>query len=190
LRRERQGRPNFFTRVKILNADGAAVAHDGAASGRLHVRGPLVAGRYLGQSDSEAVEWLDTGDVAKIYRDGTVEIVDRAKDIIKSGGEWISSLELEAAALAHPAIAAAAAIAAQHQKWQERPLLLCKLKPAAAASADELLAHMSRLLPRWWLPDAIVFIDELPMTATGKIDKSALKQHYENQLIASAGDKT
>jgi len=182
LRRERQGRPNFCTRVKILDAGGQPQPHDGSSSGRLHVRGPLVTGRYLGDPDSDTVEWLDTGDIAKVYRDGTIEIVDRAKDVIKSGGEWISSLEIEAAALTHPAIASAAAIAAYHEKWQERPLLLCKRRAPASISADELLEHLRARLPRWWLPDEILFIEDMPMTGTGKIDKTSLKRIYEFHL--------
>jgi acyl-CoA synthetase (AMP-forming)/AMP-acid ligase II len=182
LRRERQGRPNFCTRVKIVDADGLPQPHDGSVSGRLLVRGPLVTARYLGEPEADAVEWLDTGDIAKIHRDGTLEIVDRVKDVIKSGGEWISSLELEAAALTHPAIESAAAIAAHHEKWQERPLLLCKRRAAATATAEELQEHLRALLPRWWLPDAILFIEEMPMTGTGKIDKTALKKTHEFHL--------
>jgi fatty-acyl-CoA synthase len=185
LRRERQGRPNFCTRVKIIDEGGRPLPHDGAASGRLHVRGPLVAGRYLGEPESAAVDWLDTGDVAKVFPDGTIEIVDRAKDIIKSGGEWISSLELEAAALTHPAIASAAAIAAFHERWQERPVLLCKSRPHVAVSGSELLEHLRARLPRWWLPDAILFVEELPLTGTGKVDKTALKRLYEHHLSSA-----
>ena len=181
-----QGRLNVLTRSRILDEAGAELPRDGTASGLLQVKGPLIAGHYLGQDPATAVSWLDTGDIARIHPDGTVELVDRAKDVIKSGGEWISSLELEKVALSHPRVAQAAAIAADHPKWQERPVLVCALRGAEplGEALDEagLRAHMAPHLPRWWLPDAIVFLPELPLLGSGKIDKKELRRRFGGLL--------
>ena len=181
-----QGRLNVLTRSRIMDEAGAELARDGRASGLLQVKGPLVAGRYLGQDPAEASAWLDTGDIARIHPDGSIELVDRAKDVIKSGGEWISSLEIETAALTHPRIGQAAAIAADHARWQERPVLVCALASGNAGSEaldeTELRAHLASQLPRWSLPDAIVFLPELPLTGTGKIDKKSLKARFAGIL--------
>jgi acyl-CoA synthetase (AMP-forming)/AMP-acid ligase II len=176
LRRERQGRIAFSVEHRILDEDGNVLPHDGVARGVMSVRGPMVAGRYLGQSPDETVDWLDTGDVARVFPDGTIEIVDRAKDVIKSGGEWISTLQLEAAATSHCAIAQAAAISIPHPKWQERPLLICTMKPGATVSDEELLSHMAGYVAKWWLPDEVRFIDAMPLTSTGKISKVELRK--------------
>jgi acyl-CoA synthetase (AMP-forming)/AMP-acid ligase II len=175
---ERQGRIAFSVQHRIEDEDGNVLPHDGVARGKMFVRGPMVAGRYLGQGPDESVEWLDTGDVARIFPDGTIEIVDRAKDVIKSGGEWISTLQLEAAATNHDAIASAAAISIPHPRWQERPLLICVLKQGAAISAEELRTHMAGSLAKWWLPDEIRFVDAMPLTSTGKISKVELRKIY------------
>jgi acyl-CoA synthetase (AMP-forming)/AMP-acid ligase II len=176
LREQRQGRIAFSVEHRIQDEDGNVLPHDGVARGTMSVRGPMVAGRYLGQGADERVEWLDTGDVARIFPDGTIEIVDRAKDVIKSGGEWISTLQLEAAATSHEAVAQAAAISIPHPKWQERPLLICTLKPGKTVQATDLLAHMADHVARWWLPDQIRFVDEMPLTSTGKISKVELRK--------------
>jgi acyl-CoA synthetase (AMP-forming)/AMP-acid ligase II len=186
LRRQRQGRIAFSVQHRLQDEDGTVLPHDGVARGTMYVRGPMVAGRYLGQGDDEAVEWLDTGDVARIFPDGTIEIVDRAKDVIKSGGEWISTLQLEAAATSHAAVVAAAAISIPHPRWQERPMLLCVLKDGATVGQDALLEHMAGHVAKWWLPDEIRFIDAMPLTSTGKISKVELRRIHgarEEQLI-------
>jgi fatty-acyl-CoA synthase len=178
LERDRQGRVAFHADLRIVDEQGAKLPHDGQAAGSLQVRGPLVAARYLGEPAEATVEWLDTGDIARIHPDGSLEIVDRAKDVIKSGGEWISSPQLEAAATSHPAVDLAAAIAVPHPRWQERPMLLCTLKPGASATADELREHMGKSLASWWLPEEIRFIDHMPTTPTGKISKLTLREKY------------
>lgn len=174
----RQGRVGFQADLRIVDEEGNRLAHDGIASGILQVRGPIVAARYVGESEDQAVEWLDTGDIATIYPDSTIQIVDRAKDVIKSGGEWISSPQLEAAAASHPAVNLAAAVAAPHPRWQERPFLLCTLNANQEVSADALRQHMAQTLAKWWLPEDIKFIKEMPLTATGKINKVRLRQLY------------
>ncbi|CAA0092962.1 3-methylmercaptopropionyl-CoA ligase [Zhongshania aliphaticivorans] len=174
----RQGRVGFQADLRIVDEEGNRLAHDGIASGILQVRGPIVAARYVGESEDQAVEWLDTGDIATIYPDSTIQIVDRAKDVIKSGGEWISSPQLEAAAASHPAVNLAAAVAAPHPRWQERPFLLCTLNANQEVSADALRQHMAQTLAKWWLPEDIKFIEEMPLTATGKINKMRLRQLY------------
>jgi fatty-acyl-CoA synthase len=131
----------------------------------------------------DAEGFFDTGDVARIDANGYMRITDRAKDLIKSGGEWISSVDLEDAALAHPAVSEAAAVAVAHPEWGERPLLAIVLKQGQALSQLEILSHLSQRVPKWWLPDAIVFADELPHTATGKVYKNALRDRYCNVLM-------
>ena len=174
----RQGRVGFQADLRIVDEEGNCLAHDGIASGILQVRGPIVAARYVGESEDQAVQWLDTGDIATIYPDSTIQIVDRAKDVIKSGGEWISSPQLEAAAASHPAVNLAAAVAAPHPRWQERPFLLCTLNANQEVSATALRQHMAQTLAKWWLPEDIKFIEEMPLTATGKINKMRLRQLY------------
>lgn len=178
----RQGRVGFQTQMRLLDSEGGAVPFDGLHSGHLWVRGPTVSGSYLGDLPGAASEWLDTGDIAIIYPDGTLEIVDRSKDVIKSGGEWISTLQLEAAAMSHGAIDHAAAISIEHPRWQERPLLLCVLAAGQSVSAETLLAHMAGTLPKWWLPDEVRFIETMPLTPTGKIDKMTLRQEHANRV--------
>lgn len=177
-----QGRLNVLTRSRIVDDNGAELPRDGHASGHLQVKGPLIAGRYLGEDPASAVDWLETGDIARIHPDGTLELVDRAKDVIKSGGEWISSLEIEKVALSHPAVGQAAAIAADHPKWQERPVLVCAVRAGQTVDQAALRAHMAPHVPRWWLPDAIVFLPDLPLLGSGKIDKKALKQRFAGVL--------
>ena len=130
-----------------------------------------------------ASDWLDTGDIARIYADGSLELVDRAKDVIKSGGEWISTLELESRAMQHPDVALAAAIAIPHPKWQERPLLAVVRRAGTTLDKPQMLAHMAETLATWWLPDEVVFLDELPLTGTGKINKLRLRE-----LLGGGGD--
>jgi fatty-acyl-CoA synthase len=129
--------------------------------------------------------WFATGDIARIDEDGFLQITDRAKDVIKSGGEWISSIDLENAATSHAAVAEAAVIGVAHPRWQERPLLLICTHPAAEVSKEEMLAHLEDLVAKWWLPDDVLFVDELPHTATGKLLKTALREKYGDHLLKS-----
>ncbi len=176
---QRQGRTNFLVRMRLLDDAGAPLPHDGQAVGRLMVRGPYVAGAYLNQQ-APAWDWLDTGDLARLFPDGSVEIVDRSKDVIKSGGEWISSLQLEAAACGHPAVLQAAAVGVSHPKWQERPVLAVVLRAGEALTEHALKDFMARSLARWWLPDRILFVDALPATGTGKVDKRQVRALVAN----------
>jgi fatty-acyl-CoA synthase len=164
--------------LRIVDAEGRPLAHNGQAQGALQVRGPAVLRRYFG-TDRDALTpdgWLDTGDIATIDEHGYLELTDRAKDVIKSGGEWISSSQLEAAATAHSAVLMAAAIGIPHQKWGERPLLLVQLARGETLSAKELQAFLAERMVKWWVPDDIVFVESMPLGATGKIDKRALRK--------------
>jgi fatty-acyl-CoA synthase len=131
--------------------------------------------------------WFPTGDVATIDPDGFMQITDRSKDVIKSGGEWISSIELENVAMAHPAVLEAAVIACAHPKWSERPLLVAVKKPGAELTREELLAHFEGKVAKWWIPDDVVFVAEIPHTATGKILKTKLRESYGEHPLATAG---
>ncbi|MDB5364815.1 MAG: fatty-acyl-CoA synthase [Rhodospirillales bacterium] len=173
----KQGRPPFGVDLALADDDGAAVARDGERSGHLKVRGPFVARRYFGGGHDVIDEngFFDTGDVATIDADGFVQITDRAKDLIKSGGEWISSQALENIAASHPHAERVAVIATPHPRWDERPLLLVQLRAGSAASEDEFLALFEGRVVKWWVPDGVRFVDEMPLGATGKIDKRALR---------------
>jgi acyl-CoA synthetase (AMP-forming)/AMP-acid ligase II len=173
---ERQGRVALTAQLRIVDESGHRLPQDGKAKGFLQVRGATVCGRYIGER-TEPTSWLDTGDIAILYPDSTIAIVDRAKDAIKSGGEWISSPQLEAAAMQHPGVSEAAAIAMPHSRWQERPLLVCVGTPNAQRPDDTTLkACMASHVAKWWLPDQIEWIDQLPRTATGKLDKATLRK--------------
>jgi fatty-acyl-CoA synthase len=153
-----------------------------ARPGALQVRGPWVIARYY-RAEHDAVNaqgWFDTGDVAILHPDGTLQITDRTKDVIKSGGEWISSVELENAAISHPALAQAAAIGLPHPRWDERPLLVVVLREGAQASVAEVIDHLASRVAKWWLPDAVVFVEALPLTATGKISKKHLRLQFQD----------
>jgi fatty-acyl-CoA synthase len=174
----RQGRIGYGTELRIVDDAGTPLPWDGEAVGHLQARGPVVAAGYHKQEAPAMDGWLVTGDVARIFCDGSLEIVDRSKDVIKSGGEWISSVAVESVALDHPGIQQAAVIAIEHPHWQERPLLLAVLKPGARVSRDELLDHLRPRIARWWLPDDVIFVDALPLTATGKVQKAQLRDRY------------
>lgn len=179
--RARQGRTVFGVELKVADDEGKEVPRDGKTFGALKVRGPWVAAGYYKRSGDDVFEddgWFNTGDVATICPLGYMQITDRTKDVIKSGGEWISSIDLENLAVAHPAVAQAAAIAIPHPKWQERPLLVAVLKPGASLSAEELLQFFAGKVAKWWIPEAVVFVDKLPMTATGKLSKLQLRQQF------------
>ncbi len=182
----KQGRPCFGLEVEVVDGEGQRLPHDGCTSGDLLVRGPWVArGYYRNEQAEPALQiesggrtWLHTGDVASLDTDGYLQITDRSKDIIKSGGEWISSVELENIAMSHPAVAEAAVIAVSHPKWDERPLLLVVRKSAQRVTREELLAFYDGKVVRWSKPDDVVFVDSLPHTATGKVLKTQLREEY------------
>ena len=181
--RSKSGRPSPFVDIRIIDADGKALPHDGTTSGLLMVKGPWVAGGYLHREPDSALidgEWLDTGDIATIDSGGYLQIVDRAKDLIKSGGEWISSVEVEAAAISHPSILQAAVIGIPDPKWEERPLLVAVAKPGADVSAADIQSHLRERLPKWWVPDIVDFVERLPVTGTNKIRKVDLRKQYAN----------
>lgn len=175
----RQGRIGFLSEMQIVDEEGKPLPFDGEHAGHLLVRGPIASGSYVGLSEAEGFDWLETGDIARIYPDCSIEIVDRSKDVIKSGGEWISSLQLESAAASHPGIAEAGVISIPHPRWQERPLMLVTLA-AGVATLDEggLRKHMAEFVAKWWLPDEIRVIEAMPHTTTGKLDKTALRKLY------------
>ncbi len=181
----KQGRPVFGVQLKIIDDEGKECQRDGVEFGRLLVKGPWIAGQYY-LEDSSALEiggWFDTGDVATIDPQGYMQIVDRKKDVIKSGGEWISSIELENVAVGHPSVQEACVIGVLHPKWDERPLLLLVLAEGKSCDDSELLEFMSGKVAKWSLPDAILVVDTLPHTATGKLMKKDLREEYKNFLI-------
>jgi 3-(methylthio)propionyl---CoA ligase len=183
-RKLKQGRPVYGVEIEIVDDAGAPLPHDGKAVGELMVRGPWVVDRYLGASESPLRNgWFPTGDVATIDGDGYMQITDRAKDLIKSGGEWISSIDLENAAMTYPDVMAAAVIAARHAKWDERPLLLVVMKPERALDTAAMNAHLTSRVAKWWLPDRIIAVTELPLGATGKVNKLKLRAEYADALI-------
>lgn len=186
----KQGRPQFGMDMKIIDPEGHELPWDGRISGELLVRGHWVTGGYLREHESPLRDgWFVTGDIATIDHNGFMQICDRSKDLIKSGGEWISSVELERIASLHPAVSAAACIAARHPKWNERPVLLVVKKSAAVVSESELLAFYSGRVAGWWIPDAVLFVDVLPLGATGKVLKRHLREKYGDVLLAAAASQ-
>ncbi|CAN5701845.1 long-chain fatty acid--CoA ligase [soil metagenome] len=182
----RQGRVAFSTKLRIVDDAGKPLPHDGVAFGHLQARGPLIAGAYLKHEAPIVDGWLQTGDVAKLFPDGTVEIVDRSKDVIKSGGEWISSAAVENAAMGHPAVAQAAVIGIHHPTWQERPLLVVVRKTDKEVTPAELIAFLRPQMASWWVPEDVAFVDALPMTATGKIHKVTLRDRFKDFASSAA----
>ncbi|MFA5965510.1 MAG: long-chain fatty acid--CoA ligase [Sphingomonas sp.] len=184
----KQGAIPFGVELRVINDEGVEQPRDGVSSGRLQIRGPWVIKRYF-KAEADAVDadqWFDTGDVSVLHPDGTMQITDRAKDVIKSGGEWISSVDLENAAVGCPGVAEAAAIGIYHPKWDERPILLVVRKPGSAVTAEQITEHLSGHVAKWWLPDEILFVDSLPHTATGKLLKTALREQFKDHRLASA----
>ena len=182
---EKQGKAFYGLQMIIADDEGNELPKDGVAFGRLLVKGPTIVERYF-KSEETALDkngWLDTGDVAKIHPEGYMEIVDRSKDVIKSGGEWISSIDLENAAVGHPAVAEACVIGVLHKKWDERPLLLIVKEKEQELSKDEILAFLQDKVAKWWLPDDVIFVGELPHTATGKLLKTNLREEYKSYLV-------
>lgn len=182
----KQGRILPGIDMKIVDSQGKELPWDGVAFGDLKVKGPWIASAYYREPENSAVDadgWFATGDVATIDPDGFMEITDRSKDVIKSGGEWISSITLENIAVSHPDVAEAAVIAALHPKWDERPLLLVTAKPGKTVDPASVLAVYEGKVAKWWLPDEVVVVDELPHTATGKLLKTALRERYKGWYL-------
>ena len=185
----KQGHPPFGVEMKITDDHGRDLPWDGKTFGRLKVRGPAVAKSYFKGEGGEAFDddgWFDTGDVATMDKYGYMQITDRSKDVIKSGGEWISSIDLENLAVGHPKVAEAAAIGVSHPKWDERPLLVIVLKKGEIATKDEIFGFMQGKIAKWWIPDDVVFVDEIPHTATGKIQKMVLRERFKDYRLPSA----
>jgi len=182
-----QGRAIYGVELKIVDENRNELPQDGSVAGDLMVRGPWVTSGYFRSEGGAAVDddgWFATGDVAKIDRHGYVQLTDRSKDVIKSGGEWISSIDLENAAMAHEAVQEAAVIGVPHPKWQERPLLIILRKADASLQPDEILDFLSSRVAKWWLPDDVIFVDELPHTATGKLQKMKLREQFRGHTFA------
>jgi fatty-acyl-CoA synthase len=185
----KQGRPMFCVELKITDEKNGELPHDGTTPGKLKVRGPWIVKSYFKREAEPILDadgWFDTGDISTIDSDGFMQITDRSKDVIKSGGEWISSVELENVAVGHPDVAEAAVIGVPHPKWDERPLLVIVAKDGTTITGDEILAYMKDKVAKWWLPEDVVFVDEIPHTGTGKILKTKLREQFkEFQNIAT-----
>ncbi len=185
----KQGRPGFGIDMKITDDRNEELAHDGKVFGRLKVKGPAISSAYFkgeGSSAFDADGWFDTGDVSTIDEWGFMQITDRSKDVIKSGGEWISSIDLENAAVGCAGVAEAAAIGLPHPKWDERPLLVVVRKAGMEVTKDEVLAHMTGKVAKWWMPDDVAFVDDIPHTATGKISKLQLRERFRDYRLPTA----
>ena len=185
----KQGRAIYGVDMKIIDGEGKSLPWDGKAFGNLMVKGPWIIREYFkaeGGNPLSADGWFPTGDVATIDRDGFMQITDRSKDVIKSGGEWISSIDLENTAVAHPAVAEAAVIGVRHPKWDERPLLIVVKKKDAQVTREELLKFFEGKVAKWWLPDDVVFVDQLPHTANGKLLKTKLRQEFQGYQLPTS----
>jgi fatty-acyl-CoA synthase len=176
----KQGRPIYGVDMKIVDGEGRDLPWDGKAFGDLMVRGPWITSAYMKGEGGNVLRdgWFPTGDVATIDGDGYMQITDRSKDVIKSGGEWISSIDLENAAVGHPAVAEAAVVGVRHPKWDERPLLIVVKKKDAQVTREELISFFEGKVAKWWIPDDVVFVDQLPHTATGKLLKTKLREDF------------
>jgi len=185
----KQGRPPYLMEMKITDDDGNELPRDGKAFGHLMVRGPFVVGEYIKGDGGEILDedgFFDTGDVATIDPLGFMQITDRSKDVIKSGGEWISSIEIENIAVGHERVQEAAVIGIAHPKWDERPLLVVIKNEGAEVTKEEILGYLEGKIAKWWMPDDVVFVDEIPHTATGKIQKLTLRQQFEDYKLPTA----
>jgi fatty-acyl-CoA synthase len=177
----KQGKSVFGVEIKVVNESGETLPRDGKSQGELMVRGQWILANYYKGKESPLVDgWFPTGDIATINAEGTMQIRDRIKDVIKSGGEWISSIDLENAAIGHPAVAMAAVIGVKHPKWDERPLLFIVRKPGQVLERDEILAFLTERVAKWWVPEDVVFLDSLPVGGTGKVQKGHLREKYGN----------
>ncbi|OJU49137.1 MAG: long-chain fatty acid--CoA ligase [Brevundimonas sp. 67-6] len=188
--RMKQGTPPLGVELKIKNYGGQDMPHDGKTYGRVMVKGPTIAGAYFKGEGGDILDhegFFDTGDIASVDSHGFMQITDRAKDVIKSGGEWISSIDIENIAVGHPKVALAAVIGAAHPKWDERPVLLVKLKEGEAEDKQEHLDFLQGKIAKWWMPDDVVFVDDIPLGATGKIDKKTLRERMKDYQLPAAG---
>ena len=184
---ERQGRAIYGVEMKIVDAEGHELPWDGKAFGDLYVRGPWTIDTYYRNEHSPLVDgWFPTGDVANIDPDGYMQITDRSKDVIKSGGEWISSIDVENVAAAHPAVHMAACISCRHPKWDERPLLVVMKKPGMELTREEMQKFFEGKIAKWWIPDDVVFVTEIPLTATGKMQKLKLREQFKDYQFPTA----
>ncbi len=186
---EKQGRGIYGVEMKIVGDDGDALPWDGEAFGDLLVRGPAICSGYFKGEGGEVLDnggWFTTGDVANMDAEGYMQIVDRSKDVIKSGGEWISSIDLENTAVGHPEVVEACVIGVYHPKWDERPLLLIIKSEGSDLDKEGVLAYLDGKIVKWWMPDDVVFVDELPHTATGKLLKAALREEYQDYKLPTA----
>ncbi|MEE2878556.1 MAG: AMP-binding protein, partial [Pseudomonadota bacterium] len=185
----KQGRPPFGVELRILDDDGNELPRDGETSGRLVCRGPAIASAYFKGDGGKVLDdqgFFDTGDVATLDQHSTMQITDRAKDVIKSGGEWISSIDIENFAVGHPKVANAAAIGIYHPKWDERPLLIVQPAPGENPSKEEVLKQLEGKIAKWWTPDDVAFVDEIPLGATGKINKLKLREMFKDYKLPTA----
>ena len=184
--KEKQGRAPFMVEMKIVNSDGVEQPRDGKAFGHLLVRGPSITKSYYRMDESavDADGWFDTGDIATIDPEGYMQITDRDKDVIKSGGEWISSIDVENAAVGCDGVAEAAVIGLPHPKWSERPLLIVVREPESDVAPEQILAFLNGKVAKWWIPEEVVFVDAIPHTATGKISKLELRKRFADYKLA------
>jgi fatty-acyl-CoA synthase len=181
--RAKQGRALHGVELRVVDDAGHELPWDGASTGELQIRGPwITAGYYHDDRNAEAFDdgWFRTGDVVTIDADGYVQITDRAKDVIKTGGEWISSVELENHIMGHPAVLEAAVIGLPHPRWQERPLACVVCRPGVTLSARDVLDHLAPRVARWWLPDDVVFVEAIPKTSVGKFAKRELRERFKD----------
>ncbi|MEM5517934.1 long-chain-fatty-acid--CoA ligase [Henriciella sp. AS95] len=184
----KQGRPPFGVELKIVDDNGKTLPRDGETSGKLMCRGPAITKSYF-KGDGSAIDedgWFDTGDVATLDQNSTMQITDRAKDVIKSGGEWISSIDIENFAVGHPKVANAAAIGIYHPKWDERPLLIVQAAPGEEPSKEDVLKQLEGKIAKWWTPDDVQFVEEIPLGATGKINKLKLREMFKDYKLPTA----
>jgi len=181
----RQGKVVSGIEIKVVDENGATLPRDGTSQGELMVRGQWIVERYFKTDRTALVDgWFPTGDIATIDADGVMTIRDRTKDVIKSGGEWISSIDLENAAIGHPSVAMAAVIGVKHPKWDERPLLFIVRKPGQALEKQEILDFLATRVAKWWVPEDVVFLESLPVGGTGKVQKNELRQKYGGVFAA------
>jgi len=184
----KQGRAIYGVEIRVVDDQGQILPRDGVSAGHLQVRGPWIASAYFKADEQKILDangWFTTGDIACISAQGYLQITDRSKDVIKSGGEWISSIDLENTAVAHPAIQEAAVVGLYHSKWQERPLLVAIKRPDMQVDEQELIHFLSNRVAKWWLPDDVVFVKSLPHTATGKLQKNVLREQFKDFVFRS-----
>ena len=187
--RMKQGTPPLGVELKIKNYGGQDMPHDGKTYGRVMVKGPTIAAAYFKGEGGDILDhegFFDTGDIASVDSQGFMQITDRAKDVIKSGGEWISSIDIENISVGHPKVELAAVIGAAHPKWDERPVLVIKLKPGQSEDKQEHLDFLQGKIAKWWMPDDVVFVDDIPLGATGKIDKKLVRERMKDYVLPTA----